>query len=82
MQVPGLTGVVAIAAGQIHTVALKSDGTVWAWGYNGDGELGDGTTTNKLSPVQVPGLTGVICDCRRGDHTVALKSDGTVWAWG
>jgi len=40
-----LTGVVAIAAGNHHTVALKEDGTVWAWGRNSDGQLGDGSTT-------------------------------------
>ncbi len=45
-----------ISAGSGHTAALKSDGTVWAWGYNSEGQLGDGTTTDKHSPVQVNGL--------------------------
>jgi len=71
-----------IAAGTSHTVALKLDGTVWAWGSNGRGELGDGTTTNRATPVQVIGLTGVTAIAAGGYHTVALKSDGTVWAWG
>jgi alpha-tubulin suppressor-like RCC1 family protein len=41
-------------------MALKSDGTVWAWGYNLKGELGDGTTTERDTPVQVSGLTGAV----------------------
>src|SRR5437773_753599 len=49
-----LSGVVAVAVGGLHSLALKSDGTVWAWGYNGYGQLGDGTTMNSRStPVQV-----------------------------
>lgn len=53
VQVQGLSGVVAVAAGSDHSLALKSDGTLWAWGYNGYGQLGDGTTTNRYSPVKV-----------------------------
>ena len=57
VQVRGLTGVTAIAAGDGHSLALQGDGTVWAWGFNGNGELGDGTTTNRHTPVpgQRPG---------------------------
>ena len=55
----GLSGVTAVAAGFAHTVALKSDGTVRAWGENGKGQLGDETTTQRLTPVQVSGLSGV-----------------------
>ena len=55
--VPGLTGVVAVAAAsETHTVALKSDGTVVAWGWNLYGQLGDGTTTDRWSPVAVLGF--------------------------
>lgn len=71
-----------IAAGTAHTVALKSDGTVWAWGSNGNGQLGDGTTTDSPVPVQVSGLTDVTAVAAGGTHSLALKSDGTVWAWG
>ena len=53
------SNIIAIAAGSKHTLALKQDGTVWAWGDNSSGQLGDGTTTHRTSPVQVPGLTGV-----------------------
>ncbi|MHB1127541.1 MAG: RCC1 domain-containing protein [Bacillota bacterium] len=90
VQVSGLTNVVAVAAasGGSHSVALKSDGTVWTWGYNYYGQLGDGTTTDKYTPVQVKGvggsgyLTGVVSVAAGGTHSLALRSDGTIWAWG
>lgn len=72
-----------VKAGSNYTIALKSDGTVWGWGSNYQGELGDGTTTSRTTPVQVSGIAGVIAISEGGDeHTLALKSDGTVWAWG
>jgi alpha-tubulin suppressor-like RCC1 family protein len=83
-----LTGVVAVAAGDEFTVALKSDGTVWAWGYNKFGQVGDGTTTNRSTPVQVVGprgtghLTGVVAVAAGEEPAAAVKSDGTVWCWG
>jgi hypothetical protein len=58
-QRPGVNNVTVIALGNSHSVALKSDGTVWAWGRNNHGQLGDGTASNRNSPVQVAGLTGV-----------------------
>lgn len=82
VQVKGLTGVKAIAAGKDHALALKSDGTVWAWGGNERGQLGDGTTENRAVPVQVDGLTGVKAIDAGFMHSVALKTDGTVWQWG
>ncbi len=77
-----LTGVTAVAAGYHHALALKSDGTVWAWGENGFGQLGDGTTTERMTPVQVVQLQGVIAIAAGSDHSLALTSDGSVWAWG
>lgn len=56
VQVSSLSGAIAVAGGMNHSVAVKSDGTVWGWGYNQYGELGDGTTTNRSIPVQVSGL--------------------------
>ncbi len=80
--VPGLSDVTAMAGGSGHTVALRQDGTVWAWGRNDYGQLGDGTDTQRLSPVNVPGLSGVTSLAAGLVHTVALRQDGTVWAWG
>jgi alpha-tubulin suppressor-like RCC1 family protein len=81
-QATGLSIASSVAAGSLHTVALKNDGTVWAWGYNYHGQLGDGTNVNRYTPVQVPGLSGVSKIAVGDNHTVALKSDGTVWTWG
>ena len=82
-QVSGLAGMTAVAAGDYHSLAVKSsDGTVWAWGSNNNGELGNGTTADRLTPDQVYGLTGVTAVAAGADHSLALKSDGTVWAWG
>jgi alpha-tubulin suppressor-like RCC1 family protein len=83
VQVSSLTGVIAIAAGAYHSLALKNDGTVWAWGDNGFGQLGNGTNIVKSNvPVQVSSLTGVIAIAAGAYHSLALKNDGTVWAWG
>ena len=72
--------VVAVAAREHSSFAIRSDGTLWAWGRNVHGQLGDGTTINRTTPVQV--LTNVI-DVALGDsHTLALRADGTLWAWG
>lgn len=76
------SGAKAITAGQYFSVALKKDGTVWAWGDNQYGQLGDGTRTNRKSPVQVLGLSDVKAISAKGNHVVALKNDGTVWTWG
>lgn len=83
-----LSDVKAIASGgdrtygDAHTLALKTDGTVWAWGTNAHGELGDGTTSNRSVPTVVPGLTGVTAIAAGSLASFALKSDETVWAWG
>lgn len=61
---------------------MKNDGTVWAWGSNGYGQVGDGTTNNALIPLQVNGLSGVSAISGGLNHSLALKNDGTVWSWG
>src|SRR5260370_1064806 len=71
--VSGLSGVTAIAGGGFHSLALKSDGTVWAWGGN--------VLTGPYAPVQVLGVSGVTAIAGRVIYSLALKSDGTVWTW-
>lgn len=80
-QITTISGVVAIAASPdgVNSVALKSDGTVWAWGRN---NLGNGYSTGSSSPVQVQSLTGVAVISVSYSHTLVAKSDGTVWDWG
>ncbi len=65
-----------------HTVHLKSNGTVWVWGNNTNGQLGNGTTTNSAVPIQLSGLSDVKTLAAGNDFTVSLRNDGTVWAWG
>ncbi len=77
-----LTNVQAISTGNNHTLALLADGTLRAWGYNGQGQLGDGSTANRQMPGAVAGLAS-ITDIAGGEwHSVARRSDGTIWAWG
>ncbi|WP_364145345.1 fibronectin type III domain-containing protein [Paenibacillus sp. LPE1-1-1.1] len=86
VQVQGLSSVVAISASGQHNLALKSDGTVWAWGMNSAGELGNGTTsdiyTSFYTPSQVRGLDSVTAVAAGTGTSLAVKSDGTLWAWG
>ena len=75
------TNWVSIAAGFYHNLAVKSDGSLWAWGGNLYYQLGDGTKQSRNTPIHsVPGN-----DWKQvavGIHSVALKKDGTLWAWG
>ncbi len=82
VEVSTLVDVVAIAAGSNHSIALKDDGTVWAWGDNDDGQLGDGTTTDSPTPVAVSAFVDVVAIAAGSNHSIALKDNGTVWAWG
>ncbi|OFY71619.1 MAG: hypothetical protein A3G23_01775 [Bacteroidetes bacterium RIFCSPLOWO2_12_FULL_37_12] len=83
-----LTGIIAVAAGDNFTLALRADSTVWAWGLNSDGQLGDGSLVQKNFPVQVHGignvglLTGVTAIAAGGRHGLAILANGTVVAWG
>lgn len=81
VQVLNLTNVIAVKA-STHAVAIKSDGTLWAWGYNAMGQLGDGTNVDKSAPVMVNGIADVVYVSVKPNATYAVKSDGTLWSWG
>jgi alpha-tubulin suppressor-like RCC1 family protein len=85
-QVINLTGAVSIAAGYTHSLVALSDGTVWGFGLNLTGQLGNGTTNDINTPVSTPvqavGLTGVQNVAAGNSHSLALRDDGSIWAWG
>lgn len=84
-QVPGLTDVVDIATGRDHVLALSADGTVYAWGLNTNGQLGDGqggTGSQRATPGKVQGLTGAKAVFAQANMSFALLADGTLWGWG
>lgn len=79
------SSVAAVVASGAHTCALKNDGTVWCWGANDQGQLGDGTADSHNVPVQVSALGTSVVQVATGtfySHTCARKNDGTVWCWG
>jgi alpha-tubulin suppressor-like RCC1 family protein len=63
-------------------LAVKTDGTLWAWGRNGDGQEGDGTVIDKSSPIQIGSLTTWLNVSSGGKFTASVKTDGTLWTWG
>ncbi len=78
----GFNNVVNVATGYYHSLAIKTNGTIWAWGRNNFGQLGNGNNFNAVAPMQVSTITGVT-DAAGGEfHSVALKNDATVWCWG
>src|SRR6202521_1266921 len=84
VSLPTGTTVTAIAGGTLHSLALTPTGQVLAWGYNFDGELGNGSTTNSSPPVAVslPSGTLVIAIAGGTLHSLAMTSTGQVFAWG
>jgi alpha-tubulin suppressor-like RCC1 family protein len=65
-----------------HTLTVQPDGTVWAWGNNRKGQLGDSTTITRNKPVRIVGLPEISAASVGQDHSIALATDGTVWTWG
>lgn len=76
------TNWVSVSDGWSHTIALKADGTLWAWGLNENGQLGDNTTVNKITPTQIGTATNWQTIATGPNHSLAIKSDGTLWFWG
>jgi RHS repeat-associated protein len=72
----------SLSAGQRHAMALRSDGSIWAWGTNQVGELGLGTNTLAMWPMQISSLSNVVWVSAGPLHTLAVQGNGTVWAWG
>jgi alpha-tubulin suppressor-like RCC1 family protein len=72
----------SVAANGAHSLAVRGDGTFWAWGWNSTAQLGDGTTTNRPLPTIVSGISGAVAAAAGADHSLAVRSDGTAWAWG
>src|SRR3990172_2359048 len=87
VQVTALSNIIAVSAGgwiNYHTLALQNTGTVWAWGQNTFGQLGNGTLVDSPVPVAVSGLNNIIALAggEEGDFSIALRNDGTIWTWG
>ncbi|MBF0370723.1 MAG: DUF1566 domain-containing protein [Magnetococcales bacterium] len=82
VEVPIAEPVIQIAAGYQHTIALTESGSVWAWGNNLFGQLGNGGTEDSATPVKVVELSDVVDIASGGSHNLALRSDGVLWAWG
>ena len=75
-----MTDVASVSSGTGHALAIKTDGSLWAWGDNWAGQLGDGTTTNRQYPVYV--LSNVVAISAGGAHSMAIMADGSLWGWG
>ena len=82
IQVGALTTWSTVACGSYYTFATKTDGTLWSWGHNNVGQLGQNNTINRSSPVQVGALTTWSAVACGDNHTIAIKTDGTLWSWG
>jgi cysteine-rich repeat protein len=75
-------GYVRLAAGENHQCGLREDGTVWCWGSNSHGQVGDGTTTNRWAPTEATGLTGVVQISAGKNASCAVTDTEQLWCWG
>jgi alpha-tubulin suppressor-like RCC1 family protein len=81
--VGGFTDWCQVSAGSVHSLGLRTNGTLWSWGCNTDGQLGDNTIVSKSSPVSVVGGFTDWCQASAGNsHSLAVRCNGTLWAWG
>jgi alpha-tubulin suppressor-like RCC1 family protein len=80
--VGGISNWVQISAGYYHTAAIRANGTLWTWGNNSSGELGDNTAINKSSPISVVGGFTDWMQITAGGCTAAIRANGTLWTWG
>lgn len=72
--------VMAVSAGHYHTMAIRSDSSLWGWGYNKYGQLGDGTRVDKVTPLRI--MENVRSVSAGKFNTMAIKADNSLWAWG
>ena len=90
IQIGTLTNWSSVSVSSVHSAAVKSDGTLWTWGSNYQGQLGGNNTTSRSSPVQVGSLTtwskvstsGLVGAFNSYGFTMAIRTDGTLWSWG
>ena len=79
--VPGIDHCNVISGGDYYSAIIKDNGTLWTWGLNNYGQLGDGSTANRSTPVQIGSESWSKVKCGLS-HTLAIKVDGTMWSWG
>jgi alpha-tubulin suppressor-like RCC1 family protein len=82
VQVGALTTWAQVAGGYAFSLAIKTDGTMWSWGFNNEGALGLNDTIIRSSPVQIGALTTWAQVAGKNGFSLAIKTDGSLWSWG